>query len=395
VKSCSGAVGLLNPMNDLSLIEAEFGDLSQWQQCPDFWVAKPNVGLPYIATLREANTRVIGQSAGGRDITAVEYGEKEPLDATTNNLHGVLASHIFPADPTDIFHPAFYGSKRRHKPVLAIQGALHGGELTGTVAMLNLCNVIETGKDLRGKAWPRLQELARATRLILIPWLNMDGAECWPIPNTAGVPDVLYDVCTHGMRKNGEKYSYPAHKAISPIPPGETAFMGSYFNDAGANLQYDFCLSHRQPETEAWMEYYLEEKPDGVLIWHCNAGSMIGPPGYYVPAGHQHEESRIGGAVRSRLLREGFSVGRLSWAGLPGLGKPLLTQVDAVYHACGATPIMCELPTGAQSQPFCCEEMLDIGLITIEEVLLYAHTDGLRPYELWEKVKSSSPSSEI
>jgi hypothetical protein len=376
-------------MNDLSLIEAEFGSLAPWQNCPDFWLSKPEPGLAFLATLRDASTRVIGQSAGGRDIVAVEYGEREPLDATTDNLHGVLASRVFPADPTDIFHPAFYGSKRRRKPVLAIQGAIHGGELTGTVAILNLCQIIETEKDLRGKAWPRLQDLARATRLLLVPWLNMDGAARWPLPNTSGVPDALYDVSMHGIRKNGEKYTYPDHKSISPIPVEDTAFMGSYFNDVGANLQYDFCLPHRQPETTAWMEYYLREKPDGVLIWHCNAGSLIGPPGYYLPPGHQHEESRIGGAVRSRLLREGFDVGRLSWAGLPGLGKPVLTQVDAVYLASGATPVMCELPTGTQSAPLTCEQMLDIALITIEEVLFYAHTDGLRPYELWEKVKLS------
>lgn len=376
-------------MNDLSLIEAEFGDLSPWQRCPDFWLAKPEQGLPFIATLRDASTRVIGHSSGGREIITIEYGEPEPLDATTDNLHGVLASCVFPADATDIFHPAFYGTKRRSKPVLAIQGALHGGELTGTVALLNLCQIIETGSDLCGKPWPRLHELARATRLVLIPWLNMDGAERWPIPNTSGIPDALYDVCTHGIRKDGKKYSYPAHKAISPIPVEQTAFMGSYFNDAGTNLQYDFCLPHRQPETTAWMEYFLREKPDGVLIWHCNAGSLIGPASYYLPLGHQHEESRLGGAVRNRLLREGFAVGRLSWAGLPGMGKPVMTQVDAVYHACGAMPVMCELPTGAQSWPFTCNEMLDIGLITIEEVLFYAHTDGLRPYEQWSKARSA------
>jgi hypothetical protein len=379
----------MNSINDLSAIEAEFGKLSTWQQCPEFWIATPDQGLPFIANLREATVSVIGRSAGGREIVALEYGEKELLDATTDNLHSVIASRLVPPDPTDIFPAAFYGSVRRSNPVLAIQGSIHGGELTGTVAMLNLCHIIETGQDLRGKGWPELQELARGTRLILIPWLNRDGAQRWPIPNTAGVPDALYSVCTNGTKKNGEKYSYPAHKAISPIPPEETAFMGTYFNDAGVNLQYDFCMPHRQSETIAWMEYYLAEKPDGVLVWHCNAGSMIGPPSFYVPVGCQHEESRLGGAVRNRLLHEGYGIGRMSWAGLPGLGKPVFTQTDAVYHTCGATPIMCELPVGSQSFPFTCEEMLDIGLLTIEEVLLFAHTDGLRPYEFWEKTKQA------
>ena len=33
------------------------------------------------------------------------------------------------------------------------------------------------------------------------------------------------------------------------------------------------------------------------------------------------------------------------------------------------------------------DTMLDIGLILIEEILAYAHTDGLRPCEWWQKVK--------
>lgn len=374
-------------MTDLTSIESEYADLAHWQNCPDFWLATPSQGLPFIETLSEAHIRVIGKSFGGHEITALEYGAFEPLDATTDNLHGALAARVFPADATDIFEPAFYGKARRSKPSLAIQGGIHGGELTGTVAILNLCSVIETGKDVRGKVWPQLHQLARETRLALIPWLNMDGALRWPIPNTAGIPDALYNVCSHGVRKNGEKYAYPQHKTLWPLPPEDTAFMGTYFNDGGYNLQYDFCLPQRQTETTAWMNYYLGEKPDGVLLWHCNAGSLIGPPNYYLPPGHQHEESRVGGAVRARLLRDGFTVGRMSCAGLPGLGKPFFTQMEAVYHASGAMPIMCELPAGTASAPFTLDEMLDIGLTVIEEVLLYAHSDGLRPYEWWEKTK--------
>jgi hypothetical protein len=375
-------------MNDVSVIEAEFGDLSKWRQCPDFWVAKPDRGMPFLQALREAVIRIIGKSAGGRDIVAVEYGKKEALDATTNNLHSALAAKIVPPDPTQIFPPSFYGTMRRSRPVLAIQGGIHGGELSGTVASLNLCHVIEHGKDLRGKKWPQLRELARASRLVIIPWLNIDGVERWPLPNTSGVPDELYSRCTQGVATDGTRYSYPEVKAIFPIPPAATVFMGSYYNDAGVNLQYDFCEPRRQPETLAWMDYYLDEKPDGVLIWHCDSGSMMGCPGYYLPEGHQHEFSRIGGAVRSRLLREGHRISRLSWAALPNMGKPYITQMDAVYLSCGGLPIMCEMPAGASNKPFSLDEMLDIGLLTIEEVLSYAHSDGLRPYELWEKVRA-------
>ena len=165
--------------------------------------------------------------------------------------------------------------------------------------------------------------------------------------------------------------------------------MGSYYNDGGYNLQYDFCMPRRQPETTAWMECYLSERPDAVVIWHGNAGSMLGPPPMFLPVGFQHELDRLAGAVRQRLLRDGYEVGRLSWAGLPGMGKPGFSQIEAVYFTCGAMPILCELPTGYELAPFSCDEMLDIGLIAIEEMLFYAHRDGLRPYETWDKVKKA------
>lgn len=374
-------------MNDLSVITREFGDLSQWEKGPDFWLAHPREVVPFTKTLKEGVTRVIGRSAGGREVIAVEYGEKEPLDATTDNLHSCLASNLVPPDPTAIFPPAFFGSKRRRKPVVVLQGAVHGSEYTGTVASMNLCRIIETGCDVRGKAWPKLRELARGARICIIPWVNVDGASRTPWATHCNMPSEAAGAITQGVAKDGKKYKYPAMKAIFPIPPEKTAFMGTYYNDAGVNLQYDFCLPERQPETVAWMKYYLAEKPDGVVCWHCNAGSLIGPPGYYMPPGYQIEESRLAGAVRARLMREGYPAGRLSWAGLPGMGKPDIDQITAAFFVCGALSVLCELPSGCKEWYMSHDDMLDIGLIVIDEILLYAHSDGLRPYESWEKVK--------
>lgn len=372
--------------DDYTEVEKKTGCcLDAWKTPPSFWKALPDDGLPFLRGLSAGTVRVIGTSAGGRDIVAVEYGEREPLKTSCDNLHSVIASK-FGSDPTDIYPEAFYGSNRRVKPVLALQGAIHGSELTGTVAILNLCQIMEKGVDLRGKAWPELRELARAARLIMIPWLNIDGAARTPWGYFVGMPTAASAMISHGVGMDGIDVSYPASKKYFPVPPEKVHFLGTYYNDAGYNLQYDALSLDRQPETAAWMRYYLAERPDGVLIWHCNAGSMIGPPSYYLPTGHQLQEARIGGAVRARLLRDGYPVGRMSWAQLPGLGKPFFEQMCAVYHIAGALPIMCELPEGSHA-PLSGEALLDIGLITIEETLRYAQTDGLRPYELWPKIK--------
>lgn len=380
-------------MNDIGAIEAEFGDLSAWREAPDFWLSKPANAMPFIEGLPAAAVRTIGQSAGGRDIIAIEYGDKEPLETTTDNLQSALAAKIAPADPTEIFPDCFYGAERRRKPVVVLQGAIHGGEVTGTVASLNLCQIIETGKDVRGKSWPKLQELARETRLCIIPWMNPDGTCRWPLAHSSGLPGAVSQCFTQGITKDGVKYRYPQVKKIFPIPVEEMAFVGTYYNDAGVNLQYDFCRPQRQPETVAWMEYYLDERPDGIVVWHCNAGSLMGSSPYYLPPGHQFEETRLAGAVRARLLREGFKhpiAGRLSWAALPGMGKPFLEQISATYHVCGGLPMLCELPNGGKEWYCSCDDMLDLGLFVIEEILAFAHSDGLRPYEFWEKVKKKT-----
>ena len=159
-------------------------------------------------------------------------GEKEAFDAVSNNFHASLAKDFQP-NPTNIFPPEFFGTLRRRKPVLVLQGAIHGDELTGTVAMLNLCQIIETGLDLRGKSWPQLRALALETRLVMIPWLNIDGATRCPIPNTAGISEALYQRCNQGVMKDGTHIEYSSAKPMFPIPPHETAFLGTYYNDGG------------------------------------------------------------------------------------------------------------------------------------------------------------------
>jgi hypothetical protein len=377
-------------MNSGENLQALFGDLSPWRDAPPFYPAHPSLGLPFIKTLKNATVRTIGRSAGGRDILAIEYGQKEPVNAGTDNLQSALASGLVPPDPTAIFPKSFYGAARRTKPVVVLQGAIHGGEITGSAASLNLCAILETGCDLRGRPWPELQAMAKGVRLCIVPWLNIDGAARSPVMHDSGLPIAIGGPMTGGIKKDGTPLHYPAFKDIFPIPAADMAFMGTYFNDAGVNLQYDFCLPRRQPETTAWMDYYLSERPDGVVIWHCNGGSLIGPPGYYLPPGHQLEEARIAGGVHARLLREGYDhpvAGRISWASLPGMGKPFIEQSTAVYHACGAMPVMCELPSGSKEYFCSLDDLLTIGLLTIEEILRYAHNEGLRPYEYWKKVR--------
>ena len=374
-------------MNNLCEVEKLFGDLSRWAKAPDYWISTPDNAACFIKTLTKANIRIIGKSAGGRGIIAVEYGAKEPVEAAMDNLQSALAALGGQTRPTEIFPEVFFGKRRREKPVVVLQGALHGGEITGTAAALNLCNVIETGKDLRGKEWPILRELASQVRLLIIPWLNPDGTSRWPLAHCEGVPHDLYQCLTQGIMVDGTRLEYPQCKNICPVPVDKMAFLGSYYNDSGVNLQHDFCAVDRQPETSAWMRYYLDERPDGVIIMHCDHGSMLSSPAYYIPEGFKLATARLGACIHTRLKKAGFNIRRGSMGNVPNYGVPALDQYSAVYQACGALPALVEFPAGTDIRPFTCGQLLDIGLTTFEEILYFALHEGFRPYESWDEIK--------
>ena len=95
----------------------------------------------------------MGRSAGNRPILAAAWGQREDLPGRTS---ASLASAIAGGDPQ-----AFYGKGQRQRQGFLFLGAAHGTEIEGTVAALNFLNVLVTGKDLRGKAWPRMAEAGR------------------------------------------------------------------------------------------------------------------------------------------------------------------------------------------------------------------------------------------
>lgn len=375
-------------MRDTAHIEKQFGSMLQYEQAiPDYWLSLPENSADFLSSIKKGRIVEIGRSAGGRPIIAIEYGEKEKIITESDQLSSsIAATAASTADPTMVFPPAFFGTQRRKNPVIIFQGALHGNEYTGTVASLNLCSILETGTDLRGTRWDKLKDAAEKCRIIVIPWLNPDGAARSLFASYVGLPGALVSMLTQGVFKDGKPLGYPVTTGY-PLKVDDFSYLGAYFNDSGFNLQYDFCSCERQPETLAWMRYYLAERPDCVINWHCNGGSMITEPEGSLPAGYQHLNSYIAGTVQRRLRREGLQLGRLSWQHLPG--KMILNQNASIYHVCGALPLCIEMPTGAiypNTPLYTHEQILDTGLYAIEEIIDCGLDDGFRPYEFRKKI---------
>jgi hypothetical protein len=276
---------------------------------------------------------------------------------------------------------AFFGTKVRQHQVLCFLGAAHGCELEGTVAALNYLNILVTGKDLRGRRFPKWQEAGRRQRFLFIPFLNVDGRERF-LDHVhfinCGI-DYYYMICQGRWKGTGEVLHWPIPKRYFPMPLEKLELLGSYFNDAGVNLVYDTPFGGDcQPETTALMRYLRREVPDCVILSHSNNGSLVSNGNSNIPPAYKAREMAFAAAVSMGCLRRG----------LRKTGGPLgpnfaaggeFYQSDAVYHVSGALPILIEFPFGYENVPDNHSEILDIGLAVLEDVVTFGNRYRYRP----------------
>jgi len=229
---------------------------------PDYWKTRLSEVDEILKTVKKGKVSVVAKSPGGRDVHLVEYGEKQDFNRTANFSSAAGAGH-----------PKFYADKTGKKPVVFIIGAQHGSEMEGIAAIMNLIQMIETGKDFKGETNPFLVNCINECRLLLMPVGNPDGRARFPFDTLV---DVLYEDFRHyaqgRWKHNGELCSYPMCKEVHPIKDASSV-LGSYFNDAGYNLVHDNFFGKMQPETQAMFDIADVEAPDFVL--HLHGGGNV------------------------------------------------------------------------------------------------------------------------
>jgi hypothetical protein len=360
-------------LSDPAAVRA-FGDQGtvDARQAPVWWLSRPDEVESFIRELRGVEVFELGRSAGNRPILAAAWGQREDLPGRTS---ASLASAIAGGDPQ-----AFYGHGQRQRQGFLFLGAAHGTEIEGTVAALNFLNVLATGQDLRGKAWPRLAEAGRQLRVVVVPFLNIDGRERFrEFRQFIGLHPDDYRLITNGRWKNGELLGWPESKLHHPVPTDRVEVLGSYYNDHGVNLVYDDALGGTcEPETRALVQFLRSERPDCVLCSHSNNGSLVEPGSSFIPAHFRQRVVEIGALVGSRCQREGKKK-----FGIPTrtdqYSGPTFYQTDVIYHCCGALPLLVEFPCGYQNLPDNPDEILDIGLLALEEVVAFGTAYRFRP----------------
>jgi hypothetical protein len=242
--------------------------LREAPEIPDFWVSEYKEVYAFLdKTVKKGKIEVIGTSAGGREIRAVLYGTARQGKGTTT-FSGSLGFGDVRA----------YRGPDHGKTVYMGMSAVHGGEFEGIVGTVNLISVLETGKDLRGKEWPQINEIAsEIDRLILIPVVNPDGRERIPMRMEL-YRDTDFTVAEYintGGDDKGKITGWPQIKEFIPMDFSKPGFPGGYPNDAGVNIQHDDFLGNIQPETQALFDLTAREKPDLIINMHTGAVFML------------------------------------------------------------------------------------------------------------------------
>ena len=310
--------------------------------------------------------RQIGESAGGRPIQAIAYGEKEPIEHAAN-----LSSALAAGKPE-----GFFGERRRERPVLLIHAAAHGAEMEGIAATLNLVSIMETGADLKGQEWPGL-EAAGEMRLIIVPCLNPDGRARVPVDDPTIWTEDEVEKYRIGLNADGSRIGWPECKVPHPRDPKADGFLGAYFTDAGVNPLHGVFLSPAvAPETHCMMALAVDEKPDCVLDLHsCSAGPFFIVGCGSLPEKISRRQHYIDGFYRA-LMRERLGMHR-AWTTEGHEGA--LTLDGAYYHLCQALPLVFESTDGTDPQrPLTHEQIVDSQLVAIEALVTIGAREGFK-----------------
>lgn len=237
--------------------------LKEPSNIPGFWVSTVEETAAFLKQrIRIGHVEEIGRSSGGRPIRAVTYGSPRQ-GRGTSTFSGSLGFG-------DV--RAFRG-QGHDKTVYCAMAAVHGGEFEAIVGLINLIAVLETGHDLRGKAWPDLAATsARIDRIVLVPIANPDGRSRIPIRmqlHREGADGYkVHEWLNTGAKADGSLIGWPQVKEHIPLDFSQVRFPGGYPNDAGVNIQHDDFLGQRQPETQALLNLATRERPDLVLNLH-------------------------------------------------------------------------------------------------------------------------------
>lgn len=329
------------------------------QEVPAFYKSTCEDVYRALESVKKGVVRLETFSAGQRPVYSVSYGVKDNFERTANFESAALSHHP----------EAFARRAPGAKPVLLVLAGVHGHEVEGLVGALNLINILETGKDLRGKAWPEIVEKASKYRLVIMPLVNPDGRARVPKNSFVGLPADTMTFYGQGSRVDGSMYRWPFVKGFHPMLK-DVGFLGGYFNDQGVNVQCDDMFEPMARETRAVLNLARNEAPDCVVNVHSHEerGEFLVED--WTPQVMRERNKAIADRYLAVMTAEGTppcsfkrELTEPTWA---------LDLTGALYHVSGALSMTYEGPhgvTGDSTWAIGHEGILDSHLIMYRELL--------------------------
>lgn len=310
-------------------------------EVPGFWITDLDHIDALAETAKRAEVRTLARSAGGRPLYAFAYGEKQELESRANYSSACGASD------RDCYAPA-----KGKKPVVLLLGAVHGAEVEGTAALVNLIHCLEEGRDLRGDENEALRKAAEGIRLVIVPVCNPDGRARLPYQSVMGMTMKEMRYWFQGTWKDGSLCDYPQCKKVHPIREA-SGHLGSYFNDDGVNIMHDNFFRPMARETEALLRLADEEKADFVIQLH-GGGNCVN---CLLPTSYVTKEALVAVHDLSVLCNERAAREGLSFTICPiperesGGTPPSFNLASALHHVCGAVSTVFESNQHALEYP--------------------------------------------
>ena len=345
---------------------------------PLYWKTRLDEVDEIVGSVKKGTVHTVAKSPGGRNIYLVEYGRKQDFNRTANYSSACGAGDA-----------KYYANKTGKKPVLFIIGAEHGSELEGTAAILNLIQLIETGKDFAGNTNPYLFNCIEYSRLLLIPIANPDGRARIDIDSMHGLNYEDFRHYAQGRWKDGTLCDWPNCKTVHPMTG--YSFLGAYYNDDGINLVHDNFFGRMAKETQAIFDIADESAPD--IILHLHGGTNMQNEVIYpnhVPTEVKRRIHELGMRVKAEAAKHG----------LPMLGNDFNSDenphtsfniMSALHHVCGGLSILYESNQGIDFSGYreldtsweallSCEEILALHYILFKQSIKYALETDLKCY---------------
>jgi len=359
---------MLAALGAASVASAARGAEAPEETCPAFWKAELDDVVQTARSARRGQSRVLCRSAGGREIHLFSYGPKQPRRSTAN-YNSACAGR----------DPASYALKDgRQRPVLLFLGPVHGGEVEGVAGLVNMIHVAETGKDLRGRAWPEMAENVHHCRTLIIPMGNPDGRLRFPRHSSVGISLADRQQWEMGVDAQGNSFRWPQVKRLHPMRGPRVKQLGAYFNDDGINLMHDEWFAPMTQETRSLLDLAREEAPDFAVSLHsCASAPVILQPAY-APWSVKETVTTFSKRLGERYAAAGLphsKMGRPPKEDGREFPPPSFNLTSALHHVCGAVTMVHECPNGVVDEPYPQlghEELLDIELILFDELLRFA-----------------------